>query len=481
MGLTRRRRLTGASSIAATRRIAKSSKKDCHASDLVIGESTLKQLRQRLRRRVDRGQWPGLAAAVYVDGKLQLLEEAGYADIEAKAPMTRRSLVRIYSMTKCVVAAAVLQLAEAGRLRLDDPISKHIPAFKAPRVVAEGADGMPDFARTAPVNKPILIRHLLTHTSGISCGISPGLDGPKVRSARERAWAGIYKPLVDRVDSGDIKNLAQWVHELAELPLIDQPGTRYNYSYSYDILGYLVELKSGQKLQQYLRKHILGPLAMRDTSFELNSTASGSSKLSVLYRYTKSAKFGSNGKANRLVRVDPPRRGAASLWSGRCQVPSGGGCVSGFEGGLLSTLDDYSSFLLTLLNGGAHPVSKARILSAKSAEQMLADQIKLLRPPGSSRGPPASASPYDDRGLGLCCIGELQRKGAPCWGRWFDGVEGVRQWGGAASTAFKYDPNGGHPILAVLMTQALPQDDGDTITTLMQEVRKALSMKRKTR
>ncbi|CAE8639630.1 unnamed protein product, partial [Polarella glacialis] len=149
--------------------------------------------------------------------------------------------------------------------------------------------------------------------------------------------------------------------------------------------------------------------------------------------------------------------------------------VSSFEGGLLSTLDDYATFLLAVLSGGAHPVTGVRILSAASAQQMLVDQIELLRQPGSLRSPPKGARPYSDRGLGLSCLGELQRSGAPNWGRWFDGVTGVRLWGGAASCAFKYDPNGGRPILALLMTQALPQDDGDTITTLMHGVRQALS------
>merc|ERR1719335_1896444 len=98
---------------------------------------------------------------------------------------------------------------------------------------------------------------------------------------------------------------------------------------------------------------------------------------------------------------------------------------------------------------------------------MLADQTELLRKRGSSRGPPKSARPYTDNGLGLSCIGELQRKGAPSWGRWFDGVPGVRQWGGAASCAFKYDPNDGCPILAMIMTQVFPQEDGTAISELL--------------
>merc|ERR550537_1141756 len=101
---------------------------------------------------------------------------------------------------------------------------------------------------------------------------------------------------------------------------------------------------------------------------------------------------------------------------------------------------------------------------------MLADQTALLRNPRA----PAAASPYENRGLGLSCLGELQRRGAPSFGQWFDGVNGVRQWGGAASTAFKYDPNGGRPILVLLMTQAFPQDDGATISEVLEITREAV-------
>merc|ERR1712048_1222250 len=135
----------------------------------------------------------------------------------------------------------------------------------------------------------------------------------------------------------------------------------------------------------------------------------------------------------------------------------------------MGTLDDYSKFLLAVTNGGAHPESGTRILSRKMAAEMLADQTAKLGP-----RPSKNASPYDDRGLGLSCLGELQRKGCPSWGQWFDGVPGVRLWGGAGSTAFKYDPNDGKPILVVLMTQAFPQDDGQTITTALRGAREAI-------
>merc|ERR1719188_1913400 len=179
---------------------------------------------------------------------------------------------------------------------------------------------------------------------------------------------------------------------------------------------------------------------MNDTRFDVKA-AGQLDRLSTLYRCTKSAKFGGDG-------------------------------LTSLEGGLLSTLSDYSKFLLAVVSGGAHPESGARILKKASAEQMLADQTAMLAENG--RLPPRSANPYNDRGLGLSCLGELQRRGAPAWGQWFDGVPGVRLWGGAASSAFKYDPNGGHPILAIVMTQVLPQEDGTAITGLLRGVRQAL-------
>lgn len=390
--------------------------------------------------------------------------------------MTRKTLVRIYSMTKCIVATGIMQLVQDGLLGLDDKLSDHIPLFASVRVLCEKKDGMPDHDRTVTPRRPILIRHLLTHTSGIASGLAPGLDGPKIRSTLERAWASIYTPLVERVHRGDIRNLGHWVQELATLPLIGHPGSHYDYGYSYDVLGYLIELKSGMKLHTYLQRRIFRPLGMRDTCFDLSTSSSSMhARLSVLYRYTKSGNFGSDGRKYRLVRVDPAKRGSRSVWADRCLVPSAGGCLSNFEGGLLSTLDDYTSFLLTITNGGVHPTTGVRILSASFAEDLLADQTKILKQNRSS-GPRDSPSPYDDPHLGLCCIGELQRKGVKS-GKWFDGVSGVHLWGGAGCTAFKYDPNHGKPILAILMTQALPQDDGDTISRLVKGVRQALLQK----
>lgn len=434
----------------------------------LAADPRMERLRRGLQIPVQRGSLPGLAAAVFVDGRLRMLEETGYADIQARTAMTKDKLVRLYSMTKCVIAAAVMQLVDGGLLSLDDELSAHLSDFASVRVIMEGDDGLPNWNTIVPPCRPILIRHLLTHTSGISCGLALGLDGPKRRGAREKAWASIYASLVQAVDRGEIHDLAAWVHGLACLPLVDHPGNSYSYGYSYDILGHLIELKSGKTLAMYLQDHIFRPLRMRDTCWEVNKKMS--QRLAVLYRYTKSARFGGDGRRRRLVSVDPPCRGTPSLWAARCKVPSGGGGVSSLQGGLLSTLDDYAKFLLAVTSGGAHPATGSKILSRESAQAMVADQTELLRSPGGPL-PPLSAHPYSSRGLGLSCIGELQRKGCPAWGHWFDGIPGVRLWGGAASCAFKYDPNGGCPILVIVMTQVLPQEDGAAIKGLLVGVR----------
>jgi len=383
-------------------------------------------------------------------------------------------------MTKCVIAAAVMQLVEAGLLDLDDDLSEHLPCFADMRVAIEGTDGMPDFKNAEKARRPIRIRHLLTHTSGISSGLAPGIDGPLTRSLKERTWCGIYTPVVQGVDTGRIRSLGAWVKEIAKLPLFSHPGEHYGYGYSYDILGHIVELKTGKKLAQYLQERIFSPLGMKDVRFDLGGAAPASGRarrLSVLYRYTKSPRFGGNGRSQGLARVDPKRRGGRSLWTGPCQVPSGGGGVTSLEGGLLSTLDDYARFLLAITSGGAHPVTGARILSKASAARMIEDQTLLLSRPRA----PAGASPYNDRGLGLSCLGELQRKGCPSWGQWFDGVPGVRLWGGAASTAFKYDVNRGKPILIIVMTQVMPQEDGTAISELLRGVRQIVNPQQKSK
>lgn len=442
-----------------------------------LDDASQQKLRKRFNALVERGHWPGVAACIFVDGKPQLLEESGFADIEGKVPMTSKSLVRVYSMTKCIVAAAVLQLVDEGLFGLDDRLCDHIPAFnRKMHVISEGKDLLPDYDNLEVARRPITIRHLLTHTSGISCGPANGIDGPKKRNHRELAWLGIYGDLVAKADRRQFKNLGAWVEEVAKLPLWNHPGEFYGYGYSYDILGHLIELKTGEPLEKRLQKSIFKPLGMIDTRFHLGGNTPSSKpckRLSVLYRRTKSARWGSNGKEFRLARVDPVRRGKASRWAQHGILPSGGGALTHLEGGLLSTLEDYSSFLLSVLNGGRHPMSKVRILSPSMATVMLADQTALLRPRA-----PAAASPYENKGLGLCCLGELQRRGAPNFGQWFDGVNGVRLWGGAASTAFKYDPNGGRPILVLLMTQAFPQDDGATISEALEITRQAVREKK---
>ncbi|CAE8632904.1 unnamed protein product [Polarella glacialis] len=451
---------------------------------------TFESLRNIVHEPVDQGLLPGVAALVVANGRLRFMEEAGFADVEGSVPMTSTSLVRLYSMTKCVVVAALMQLVDERLLGLEDLLADHLPAFRGVRVIVEKDDGWPLEGRTQPAKRPITIRHLLTHTSGISGGAAPGIDALRRWNKRERAWIDVYKPLTHRVDCDLVPDLASWIQELAELPLWNHPGEHYSYGYGYDVLGHLIELKRGKALADCLREFIFEPLDMCSTAFDLHRIARTPSegnassrrctgktpavpaaarrRLAVLYRRTKSSRYGADGKHSQLARVDPERPGAASRWEKPCRIPSAGGCVSSFAGGLLSTLDDYAKFLLAVLSGGAHPTSGQRILSSEMATEMLADQTAKLQ------GAPASASPYGNRALGLSCLGEFQRAGAPSTGGWFDGVEGVRLWGGAANTAFKFDPNGGRPVLVLIMSQVVPQDSGETATALLHAAREAL-------
>jgi CubicO group peptidase (beta-lactamase class C family) len=424
---------------------------------------------------VEKGKLPGLAAAVFINGKLTVLEECGFADIEARSKMRSNTLVRLYSMTKCVIASVIMQLVDEGHLDLETELSRYIPAFGDVKVVPEGADGMPDWERLQKPRQAVRLRHLLTHTSGLMSGCAPVIDGPKQRNSREKAWTEIYGPLVRDVDAGAIKTLKHWVNELAKLPLVEHPGIHYEYGYSYDVLGHIIELVTGKELKDALRDRVFEPLGMKDTVWDLSGgTSAKASRLSTLYRYTRSKRFGARSNRLQLVRVDPPRKRAASCWKRPCRIPSGGGAVTSFEGGLLSTLDDYSKFLLAVTSGGRHPGTGVRLMSPRAAKWMLEDQSALLQ-----KRPPAGARPYNTNGLGLCCIGELLRKDAPMDSKWFDGVPGVRQWGGAASTAFKSDPNDDASILAIVVTQVFPQEDGTVITNLVKDVRDVLEKEEK--
>lgn len=420
---------------------------------------------RELEAMVEKGRWPGFVAAGFT-GNGQLLEKccltyaSGKADIKRGTSMGCDTIVRLYSMTKAFIGLGVLLLQERGRLNLDDPVHVHLPekmakGFRSPRVAGK------EEHVTHPAKSSITIRQLLTHSSGIGADIATGLDALTRKRGR---WEGIYKGLTAAVDAGQIDTLGSFVEALSELPLWQHPGREFYYSYGYDVLGYVLELISGLSLEEFLRREILDPLDMKDTGFAVPRTKA--SRLATLYRHTKAQSFGADGKKAQLRPV------TSHFVEGRhCRVLSGGGCVSSQDGGLISTLRDYSKFLVMVFNHGVIPGTRKRLLSKASAAMLLQNHCSDVGGLKANGEPRIFA--HNRKGIGLNLLGEIQLEGceADDGNLWFDGQPGLIQWGGAATTFYKFQRINGRPLLLIFFTQVLPQDDGRSCTAAFQRMR----------
>lgn len=282
----------------------------------------------------------GYVLMVARHGKLAYARAIGQRDVEGRVPMTLDTRFRIASMTKPVTAVAVLMLYEDGRFLLDDPVARYLPAFANARVyTGVDADGS---LKTEPARRAITIRDLLTHTSGL--GYGPGFD-------RNTPLAKAYAA----VNLAGPGTLADKVETLAGLPLYFQPGDGWRYSYSYDVLGRLVEVVSGQSLPDFLQARLFGPLKMQSTGFTI--AAADRPLLASLYTH--------GGAATGIKPSNPPWLTDPSQPS---RTPSGGG-------GLISTAGDYLRFAQMLVNGGS--LDGRRLLSPTTVALMTSNQVPV--------------------------------------------------------------------------------------------------------
>jgi CubicO group peptidase (beta-lactamase class C family) len=316
--------------------------------------------------------------------------------------MREDHLFRAFSNTKLVTSCAALQLLEQGRFGLDDPVGQYIPALRELRVLRPGATSVED---TEPAREPVRIRHLLTHTAGFTYGFTQP-DAPIAKAYRE---ARVLDPALD---------LAQMMEALGRLPLLFEPGSAWNYSVATDVVGRLVEVVSGQKLDEYFRRHIFAPLGMHDTFFAVPPDKQ--ERLAALY-------IGSLKEPLRpgLRRADQlPYEGAY-----RRNVPFLGG-----GGGLVSSLDDYSALVRALLGGGA-PLLRPQTMELVTRNQLPAGLwIRFPDQPtqvGRGHSLAAAVVVEENPGLGL--------------------AEGQVYWGGLAGTKWCFSPR--EDLAVVLMTQ----------------------------
>jgi CubicO group peptidase (beta-lactamase class C family) len=381
-----------------------------------LDEQRLQRIDRHFARYVDDGRLPGWLVAVSRRGRLAHVSCYGSRDLEAGLPVEPDTLWRIYSMTKPVTSVAAMILYEEGAFELSDPVSKFIPAFADVRVYAGGSDQR---QVTVPLTEPVRIWHLLTHTSGLTYGfirVHP-VDALYRAAGFEWAWpAGMDLPTACEA----------W----AAFPLLFQPGTEWNYSVATDVLGRVVEVASGQRLDEFFAARILGPLGMTDTAFYAGDEGAG--RLAALYTP------GADGKAARLDSLGRVARKPARLNSG--------------GGGLLSTAGDYHRFLHMLLDTPGSPAGEldgTRLLSPRTVGYMARNHLPGGADLETFGRPLYAESPYAGVGFGLGfgVVIDPVRSRVVC-------SEGELAWGGAASTAFWIDQR--EELAVSFFTQLLP-------------------------
>jgi CubicO group peptidase (beta-lactamase class C family) len=326
---------------------------------------------------------------------------AGLADIARGNLMAPDTLVRIKSMTKPLTAVAVLMLYEEGRFQLDDPVSRFLPCFTNQRVAVGGSPGRIEMV---PATRGSTVRDLLTHTAGLTYGfIGQTIVDDMYRSS------GVDFQLDSPLRAGPpTASLAEMVERTAAMPLLAQPGTRWNYSVAADVLGHLVAVVSGKEYPTFMAERITGPLGMADTSFTVRAAQ--------LPRFA--AHYAPGGKALNIV--DDP---VSSRFTAVPSLHSGGG-------GLVSTAPDYLRFCQMLLNGGE--LAGARLLGRKTVQLMVTNH---LAGDIAQNGTPFQGDALPGIGFGLGVSVMLDPARAQILGS-----RGEFGWVGSASTAFWVDP-----------------------------------------
>jgi CubicO group peptidase (beta-lactamase class C family) len=362
----------------------------------------LQRLSSAMKRAVDEGKVGGVVTLVARKGKVVHYENFGQLDREKHVPMPKNAIFRIASMSKAITTTAAMMLVEEGRLLLEDPVSKFIPAFRKTTVMAASTTSGPDVA-SVPARREITIRDLMTHTAGISYGSGP-LEA-QYKAANVYMWYFADKD----------ETIATTIERLATLPFASQPGERYVYGFSTDVLGVVVERASGLSLDEFFRTRIFEPLKMTDSSFYL--APEKASRFATVY----------SAAAADLTRAPEQGMGQGDYVKGPRKSYSGGA-------GVLSTASDYARFLQMLLNGGE--LDGVRLLGPKSVQLMTSNHVGNLYQEGRF-----------GFGLGFEIVEHVGRSGRA-------GSVGEFGWGGAYYTKFWVDPV--EKIVAVFMTQLLP-------------------------
>jgi CubicO group peptidase (beta-lactamase class C family) len=372
---------------------------------LGLAPAALARIAQTLQPLVDSGQVSGIYAVIARHGRIGWERTFGWRDLAARDPLRRDDVFRIYSMTKPVTAVGVLRLVDEGKVALDDPVSKYIPAFARVKVFAGGTADAPVLADPT---SPITIRELLNHTSGLAYGLTSG--PPDTIFSR----AKLYDARL---------TLAQFADSLARIPLLFQPGTRWSYSSGLDVAGRVIEVASGKPLDRFLEDEVFRPLGMRDTGFRIRPDMRD--RLATVYEPGPDGRLRPLGADDPLFPMFEP--GARFLWG---------------SGGLVTTPDDFLRFAQMLLGGGS--LAGVRILRPETVALMTHNTLAPAFTPISFGG-------LGDRtyGFGLGVAVRVDTVGAAR-----PGPPGIYRWSGYLGTYFWVDP--ANDLVAMVWTQLSP-------------------------
>jgi CubicO group peptidase (beta-lactamase class C family) len=400
----------------SSRTVEKSDLQFATPESVGINPDSLNQIEKLVKEDMDEMKFTGAVTLIAKEGKIIYESEVGYNDSLKTKPYTKSDIFRMASMTKPIVSVAAMQLVEKGKMRLDDPVAKYIPAFDSLSVLDEFNKEDTSWT-TVPVNRSPTVRHLLTHTAGVPYGfINPQVNGAILSTI----------DIPELASHADI-SIEEVANRLAKIPLMHQPGEEWMYGLNTDVLGRVVEVASGQNLGEYLNEHILDPLNMHATDFFLPDSLAHS--LVDVYTVNDSGQYMNLLPQPPFYHPNFPIEGAKKHFSG--------------GSGLSGTARDYFRFCQSMLNGGSY--NGYQMLQPETVKQMLTNQIDTLNLGNGKFG----------YGFYLAKSEEFE-------------PDGTYSWGGAFSTVFWIDPV--NELIVIQLRQVLFSPDFNELNQQLKRV-----------
>lgn len=386
------------------------------AAPETVGASSerLKRIDNLLQEYIDK-KWVGGATAIVVkDGKIIYYKALGLSDLDNKTAMKKDAIFRIASQTKAITSVAIMMLYEEGKLLLDDPVSRYIPSFANQKVLDKFNEADSSYI-TVPAKRPVTIRDLLTHTSGIGYAQIGSKEATAIY-AKNGIWGGIG------VENGMI--LGDKIKVLGTLPLLHQPGEQWTYGLNSDILGYVIEVLSGMSLDAFFKTRIFEPLGMKDTYFYLPKE-----------KYSRLVTLNTEDKNREVVTMKESLNISGKI---NINYPAAPGTYYSGGGGLSSTALDYAIFMQMLVNNGEY--NGKRILSPFAIRMMTTSQFDKLNWPDTKMG--LGFSLYTDKSVARSPLSP-----------------GSFEWGGMFSSTYWIDPK--EKLVAQLFLNQYPNSHGE--------------------